>query len=70
LITPSDTGIMVHTISEEPDIFRMVGKSKVVLNYYIRFLRDLGLLVLEGEGRERPLLPDTSGSQDVPSIAP
>ncbi|MBN1539299.1 MAG: winged helix-turn-helix transcriptional regulator [Candidatus Thermoplasmatota archaeon] len=49
--------IIVHTISEEPgisqmDISRMIGKSKVVINYHVRFLRDLGLLVLEREGRE------------------
>ncbi|MGA1873180.1 MAG: winged helix-turn-helix transcriptional regulator [Thermoplasmatota archaeon] len=49
--------IIVNTVNEEPgisqvDISRMVGKSKVVINYHVRFLRDLGLLILEREGRE------------------
>lgn len=49
--------IIVHTINEEPgisqmDISRLIGKSKVVINYHIRFLRDLNLLVLERDGRE------------------
>ncbi|MGA1793810.1 MAG: winged helix-turn-helix transcriptional regulator [Thermoplasmatota archaeon] len=48
--------MIVHTIKDEPgisqiDISRALSKSKVVINYHVRFLRDLGLIVLERDGR-------------------
>jgi predicted transcriptional regulator len=49
--------LILDTIKEEPgisqiDISKAIGKSKVVINYHVRFLRDLGVLELEKEGRE------------------
>jgi len=60
--------IIVHTISEEPgisqiDISRAIGKSKVVINYHVRFLRDLGLLVMEKDGRETHCFLTPQGTQ-------
>jgi len=48
--------LIVDVIKEEPgisqiDISKTIGKSKVVVNYHVRFLRDLGLLELERDGR-------------------
>jgi predicted transcriptional regulator len=48
--------LIVTTVQDEPgisqvNISRMIGKSKVVINYHVRFLRDLGILVLERDGR-------------------
>jgi Mn-dependent DtxR family transcriptional regulator len=48
--------LIIDVIKEEPgisqvDISKMIGKSKVVINYHVRFLRDLGILALEREGR-------------------
>jgi len=49
--------LIIETIKEEPgisqiEISKMIGKSKVVINYHVRFLRDLGVLLIEAEGRE------------------
>ncbi len=49
--------LILETIKAEPGISQMgiskvVGRSKVVINYHIRFLRDLGVLTVETEGRE------------------
>jgi predicted transcriptional regulator len=49
--------LILETIKAEPGISQMgiskvVGRSKVVINYHIRFLRDLGVLTVEAEGRE------------------
>ncbi|MFW3147215.1 MAG: winged helix-turn-helix transcriptional regulator, partial [Thermoplasmatota archaeon] len=48
--------LIVNIIQEEPgisqiDLSKTIGKSKVVVNYHVRFLRDLGLLKLERDGR-------------------
>ena len=48
--------LIIDVIKEEPgisqvDISKMVGKSKVVINYHVRFLQDLGFLALERDGR-------------------
>jgi DNA-binding transcriptional ArsR family regulator len=49
--------LIIETVRSEPGISqvhisRLIGKSKVVINYHVRFLRDLGVLHLETEGRE------------------
>ena len=49
--------MIVDVIMEEPgisqiQISQIIGKSKVVINYHVRFLRDLGVLIMEKDGRE------------------
>jgi predicted transcriptional regulator len=49
--------LILETIKAEPGISQikismLVGRSKVVINYHIRFLRDLGVLNVEADGRQ------------------
>jgi predicted transcriptional regulator len=49
--------LIINVVEDEPGISqvgisKMIGKSKVVINYHVRFLRDLGILILERDGRK------------------
>ncbi len=60
--------LILDTIKDEPgisqiEISRLIGKSKVVINYHVRFLRDLGVLVIEKDGRETHCFVTEQGSR-------
>ena len=50
-IVTHDPGITQSRISEK------MGKNKMVINYHIRILRDVGLLAIEKNGRETNCFP-------------
>jgi predicted transcriptional regulator len=60
--------MILITVKDEPgisqvDISRMIGRSKMVINYHVRFLRDLGILIMEREGRKTHCYLTPQGSR-------
>lgn len=60
--------LILTTVQDEPgisqvNISRLIGRSKVVINYHVRFLRDLGTLVIERDGRETHCYLTPQGSR-------
>jgi predicted transcriptional regulator len=60
--------LIINVIEDEPGISqvgisKVIGKSKVVINYHVRFLRDLGILILEREGRNTHCFLTERGSE-------
>jgi predicted transcriptional regulator len=54
-IVKQDPGITQSGISEK------MGKNKMVINYHIKILKDVGLLAVERNGRETNCFPTIAG---------